>query len=103
VAEAKADREFERVWSSVSKFWRLLIIYKPCMRGELNNEDTEQGPIPAPSFDTEYDDGLRDDIEQDINLDKDTSPATDRARRCCSSRHTRQRQSTPHTLVAKIM
>jgi hypothetical protein len=87
--KAEAEREFERVWWSVCKLWRLLIVCNPCRRGELCEEETERDPIPAPAFDTEYEDGVRDDIEEDIDLDEDieddAGEAVGRAEDGCTS------------------
>jgi hypothetical protein len=66
-----------------------LIVCKPCRRGELCEEESERGPIPAPAFDTEYEDGVRDDIEEDIDLDEDieddAGEAVGRAEDGCTS------------------
>jgi hypothetical protein len=86
---ADAEREVERVWWRVCKLRRLLMVCKHCKRGELCEEESDRGTIPAPAFDTEHDDGLRDDIEEDIDLDEeivdDAGKAVGRAEDRCTS------------------
>jgi hypothetical protein len=81
------------------------------MQVELCGEKSERDPIPALAFDAEYDDGLWDDVEEDIVLDEESrtmpnrlsgkpkpiarvppSPAADRTCCGCSSTHARRGQ-----------